>query len=198
VIPDEKSTFEAYIGDVLAYYRQDVTDFLLDVWWAGCQQYAFEDVKRALQAHIQDPDRGQFAPKLADLTRQLGGAATDRSVIAWGIVLEAARSVGAYRDVDFGDAAVHQAIVDLGGWPMLCRTPSDELRHLQHRFAQAFQVYASRGAPLAPLALPGDRGADDTYAVRGIKPPQPTRVLSSLRSIDKQLLLPGPVLSIEL
>lgn len=197
---DENRAFAAYISDVLAYYRQDATNFILDVWWAGCRDYEFVDVKRALQLHIQDPDRGQFAPKLADLTRHLGGTSTDRGVLAWGIVLEAARQVGSYRDVDFGDAAVHQAITDIGGWPLICRAEVDELRHLQHRFMQALRAYTSNGAEHAhanaPAALRGDRSADDTYVAKGLKAPEPTRVLSALRQADPALLLPGPTLAI--
>jgi hypothetical protein len=184
--PSEQTAFEAYITDVLAYYRQDVSDFLLDVWWAGCRQYQLVDVKRAITAHIRDPKDGKFPPKLADVTRQLGEASTDRAVLAWSGVLQAASAVGAYRDVDFGDLAVHQAIADLGGWPLLCRTEVSELRHLQHRFSQAYQVYATRGVPAhAPTSLLGDRGADDTWRVRGMNAPEPVRI--ELASTPPQL-----------
>ena len=197
--PTDSEAFRSYLSDVLAYYRQDVTDFVLDVWWAGCKRYELADVRRALGAHVQDPQRGMFAPKLADVTRQLGGTVTDRAVLAWSIVLEAAARVGAYRDVDFGDLAVHQAIADLGGWPMLCRTDVSELRHLQHRFGQAYELYALRGTPPhAPQALIGDRAADDVWTAKGLKAPEPVRVASSLTGPKPAQLKGHTVLQLEL
>jgi hypothetical protein len=192
----DREGFASTITGMFAYYRQPLSEFTLDVWWNGCQEYALADVRRALTVHTKDPDRGQYLPKLADVERLLGGGATDRGVQAWSIVLAAARDVGAYRDVDFGDAAVHQAIADMGGWPLICRAEVEELRHLQHRFMQALQVFSLRGAPNAPAHLPGDRSADDVYTSRGLKAPQPVRVLSALRAVDAKLLPPGPTLRI--
>jgi hypothetical protein len=197
--PGEQTAFEAYLSDVMAYYRADVTSFILDVWWAGCRQYELSAVKAALSSHIQDPDRGQWAPKLADVTRSLGGTSSDRAVMAWGIVLEAAARVGAYRDVDFGDLAVHQAIADIGGWPLICRTDVAELRHLQHRFNQAYQLYALRGTPLhTPEALGGDRAADDVYVAKGLPPPKPVHVASPLTGKPPAALKGHEVLQIAL
>lgn len=194
--PSEKGEFWLYLADVMAYYGKPSSEFVNNVWWEALKGYELEPIKRALSAHVQDADRGQYQPKVADVTRFLGGTSSDRAQLAWSIVVEAMARVGAYQDVDFGDAAVHQAIKDVGGWPTLCRAELEELRHLQHRFMQGYQVYALRGAPAAPVSLAGDRSTDDTYAVRNLQPPQPVHVLSDLRRVDPKLLLPGPVLTI--
>jgi hypothetical protein len=192
----DRDEFQAFLADVFAYYRQPLSDFTLDTWWAGCEEYQLADLRKAVTVHIRDPDRGSFLVKLSDISRQLGGGATDRGVMAWSIVLEVARIEGAYRDVDFGDAAVHQAITDLGGWPLLCRAEVAELRHLQHRFMQGYQVFSTRGAPSAPLYLAGDRDREAVYESHGLPPPRPVRVLSDLRRCDPKQLLPGRVLAI--
>jgi hypothetical protein len=52
-------------------------------------------------------------PKPADIVRNLQGTASDRSLIAWGKLLEAMRRVGAYRSVAFDDGAIHAAVEDM-------------------------------------------------------------------------------------
>lgn len=170
----EKHNFYALISDALGYWRQDVSEFALSVWWNGCQQYEFEDVAKALSAHATDPDKGQFAPKVADVVRILGGTRTDRSLLAWGKVHEAMSRVGAYSDVDFGDSATHAAIQDMGGWPKVCRTNVDQLSYLQHRFCELYKAYDGRQVEHIPLV--GDRSPDEMYRRRGLKAPEPVRI----------------------
>jgi hypothetical protein len=172
---NDKSNFYRLISDALGYYRQDASEFALSVWWAGCQPFSFEQVSKALTAHATDPDKGQFAPKVADIVRQLAGTKTDRSLLAWGRVHDAMSQVGAYQDVDFGDNAIHAAIMDLGGWVKLCRTDLKDLGYAQHRFCETYRAYQTAGASEI-LALIGDRSPDAMYAKKGLKPPKPVRI----------------------
>lgn len=171
----EKPEFAKLITDVLAYYRQDASPFTLTVWWSGCSPFSMEQVSAALTQHATDPDKGQFAPKVADMVRILAGTKTDRSLIAWGRVYEAMSDVGAYRDVDFDDAAIHAAVVDMGGWPKMCRSELSELSYLQHKFCEAYRAYATAGVAEKP-ALIGDRGPDEMYLKRGLPVPEPVRI----------------------
>ena len=169
----EKSDFLKLLADVMAYYRQDLSTFAMQVWWDAFQHFDFDQVSRALSKHATDPDRGQFAPKVADLVRVLSGTSTDRAAIAWGKALDAAQRVGAYTDVVFDDAAIHAAIEDLGGWPKFCRSETKELSYLQHRFCEAHRAYVGRESFDFPKVLGGDRSSDDMYALKGLKPPRP-------------------------
>jgi len=172
--PNQKGDFYALIADVLGYWKQDVSEFALTVWWNGCQRYEFDEVARALSDHATDPDKGQFAPKVADIVRILGGTKSDRSLREWGRVHEAMGRVGSYTDVDFGDGATHAAIRDMGGWPKLCRTNTDQLSYLQHRFCELYK--ANDGRENDMTALMGDRSADDMYRKRGLPPPTALRI----------------------
>jgi hypothetical protein len=172
----EKQQFVKLITDVLAFYKQDTSTFAITVWWAACQKFDIEQVRRALTQHAMDPDRGVFAPKPADLVRQLEGTSGDRAMLAWGKVLDAAQRVGAYTDVVFDDPAIHAAVEDLGGWPKLCRTETKDLGYLQHRFCESHKAYTSKGAFDYPRRLGGDRSSDDVYAKRGLPPPAPALV----------------------
>jgi hypothetical protein len=193
VKPNEKAQFTALIADVLGYWKQDVSEFALNVWWSGCQRFDLDQVSRALSEHATDPDKGQFAPKVADIVRILGGTKTDRSLREWGRVYEAMSRVGAYSDVDFGDGATHSAIRDMGGWPKMCRTEMDQLSYLQHRFCELYKIHdgQSEGVP----ALMGDRSPDDMYTKKGIKPPKPILIeggnptkASGFKSIESSIV----------
>lgn len=169
----EREEFAALVTDVLAYYRQNATPFVLTVWWNACLTYDFEQVNKALSAHAADPERGQFAPKVADVVRILSGTYTDRAQLAWGKVLMATSAVGSYQDIIFDDPAIHAAIADCGGWPKVCRTELKELSYMQHRFCESHKAYTGRGKFDYPRRLGGDRSPDAEYQRRGIPLPAP-------------------------
>jgi hypothetical protein len=174
--PNDEKPLLALVTDVLAYYRQPVSEFTLSVWWSAMQPYTLEQVRKALTAHATNPDGGQFAPKVADVVRILDGTHTDRAVIAWGKLHEAMSAVGAYQDVVFDDPAIHAAIDDLGGWPKVCRTETRELSFLQKRFCDAHKAYTNRGKFDYPRRLMGDRSPDDEYTRHGLPAPSPALV----------------------
>jgi hypothetical protein len=178
--PRDEIAFGQLMTDVLAFWRQDVTTFTLTVWWEACKAFDLEQVRKALTAHAMDPERGQFAPKPADLVRQLQGTHTDRALLAWGKVWDAMQSVGAYQSVDFGDPITHAAIVDIGGWVSLCRIDLNDLPFVQKRFCDAYRVYSTRGKADAPLRLAGDH--EIANAKVALPPPVKTVLLGAAPS----------------
>ncbi len=174
--PSDKPALVALVTDALAYYRQNVSTFTLSVWIEACKPFSMEQVAKAMAAHATDPERGQFAPKVADIIRVLQGTHTDRAQLAWGKALEAMGSVGAYTDVVFDDPAIHACIEDMGGWPKVCRTETKELSFLQHRFCQSHQAYTGRGNFDYPRRLMGDRSPDHEYEKKGIALPRPALI----------------------
>lgn len=173
---NELMDFKALLTDVLTYYGKDCSEFTLTVWWNALQSCDMEQVSRALQRHATDPERGQFAPKVADIVRVLQGSTTDRAALAWGKVLEAISAVGAYSDVVFDDPAIHAVVEDLGGWPKVCRTDMAELSYLQHRFQASHKAYTERGQFEYQRRLAGDRSPDHEYTSRGIPLPRPALI----------------------
>jgi hypothetical protein len=180
--PNEKAALYALVTDVLGYYRQPVSEFTLQVWWQASQPFALEQVSKALTAHATDPERGQFAPKVADLVRILSGTHTDRAALAWGKALEAMSRVGAYQDVVFDDPAIHAAVEDCGGWPKVCRTEGKDLSYLQHRFCESHKAYTGRGKFDYPRRLAGDRSPDSEYEKKRLPLPRPAVVGDPLRA----------------
>lgn len=176
MLQSERGDFAQLVTDVLAYYRQDASRFVLDLWWNACKTFDFEQIQKAMQRHATDPEHGQFAPKVADLVRILSGTTTDRAALAWGKVLEAMSAVGAYTDVVFDDPAIHAAAEDMGGWPKMCRTDLKELGLLQHRFMQSYRAYTERGQFDYPRRLGGDRSPDSEYEKAGLSLPRPALI----------------------
>lgn len=174
--PSEKSEVAGIISDVLKYYRQPVSEFILGVWMQACEPFEVDQISRALTEHIQDPEHGTFAPKVSDLTRVLQGTSTDRAALAWGKTLEAMSAVGAYTDVVFDDPAIHAVVEDLGGWPKLCRSTYEELSYIQHRFCVSHKAYIGRGTFEYPRMLTGDRAPLEMYERKGLPVPRPAMV----------------------
>lgn len=180
---NERGAFAGLLTDVMAYYGKDASNFVLSVWWSACENFEMEQVQKALQKHACDPERGQFAPKVADIVRSLQGTSTDRAAIAWGKVHEAMSAVGAYSDVVFDDPAIHAVIEDLGGWPKVCRTDADDLSYLQHRFQESHRAYTGRGQFEYQRRLAGDRSPDFEFSSRNIPLPRPALVGDRERAI---------------
>lgn len=187
---DEEKLIEL-VSDALSYWKAPVSEFALKVWVEACKPYTLEQVSKAIQAHAVDPERGQFAPKVADIVRQLSGTVTDQAAIAWGKALDAAARVGAYQDVCFDDPIIHSVITDLGGWPAFCRSDTDELGYLQHRFTDGYRAYTAKQAP-HPAKLTGDRSPDSEYEKKGLQLPKPVLVGDAQKA--EQVLISGATL----
>lgn len=170
----DREAFASLLSDAMAFYRQDMNRFALSVWWQACAGFDIEQVRKAITAHAMDPERGQFAPKPADIVRQLQGTQTDRALVAWGKFHEAMQRVGAYTSVVFDDPVIHAVAEDLGGWVAACRAEVDELPHLQRRFCDSYRAYARREDVPFPAKLLGSHDQDN--AARGYRHSSPAYI----------------------
>lgn len=167
----DKAKFSTLVTEVLAFYRQDVSRFAISVWWQACGGFDFEQVSKAFNAHAVDPERGQFAPKPADIVKALAGTKTDRARVAWGKAFDAMQRIGAYRSVAFDDPVIHAVIEDLGGWTKVCRSDMEELGHLERRFCEAYRAYSGRPDMAFPAKLIGEFEAINRHEGRKVAPP---------------------------
>lgn len=169
--PDDRRKFMEVLTGVHDFYGRDMSKFAVAVWVQACETFELEQVTKALSKHLMDPERGQFMPKPADLVRQLQGTNTDRSLIAWGKVLDACARVGAYTSVCFDDGLIHATLEDMGGWIKLCRSETDELGYLQKRFCDTYKAYAGRDDVAYPALLPGEHDLNNAAKGYGSSPP---------------------------
>jgi hypothetical protein len=159
---NDRVEFAELLTNVMAYYGKDATTFLLDIFWQGLLRFEFEDVKRALSLHAQDPDNGMYAPKVADLTRMLEGSKASQGMQAWAKVERAIKSVGRYQTVVFDDPLIHAVIDEMGGWSLLCVTGVDELPFRARDFERRYTAYRlQRITPPHPARLVGQHESDN-------------------------------------
>lgn len=145
-------------------YGRTVSEGAMSLWWQVLERFEIEAVERAFRQAVESPDSGQFMPRPADLVKRLEGTSADRSLIAWGKVLDAMQRVGAYRTVVFDDGAIHAAVSDMGGWPALCRSSADELPFTQKRFCDLHRAYSLRPDLAYPAQLVGEHDLQNRLA----------------------------------
>jgi len=150
--------FSALISALGEYHGKTLSAGVIGLYAQGLlHRYSIETLERAVMTHIDNPDTGQFMPKVADIVRMIDGDTKDAASLAWAKAIGAASSVGAYRSVVFDDPIIHAIVRDIGGWTRLCHTSEDEAPFLERRFRDAYRAYANRGgsAPDYPLVLGG-------------------------------------------
>lgn len=172
---DDRQPFVTMLASTYAYYRQELSEFVVDAFWECLQRFDLADIRRAINLHVQDPDRGQWCPKIADLTRVLEGSTQTQGMRAWVKVEQALRCVGAYQTVVFDDPLIHAVVTDLGGWTKLCQTPVDEMPFVARDFERRYAAYRThRDRPPYPAKLIGI--AEHENALSGHAPPRPVLI----------------------
>lgn len=171
-----ENRFANALSALAEYYGKELSLGVIALYWQGLSQYPIADIEAAIGRHIQNPDSGQWMPKIADIVRMLEGTTQSAAALAWAKVMRAVGSVGQYQSLAFDDAVIHLTIDDLGGWPGICQTAEAELPFLQKRFETNYRAYRQRGSdlPLHPRYLPGVSEAQNT--AKGYKPELPRLV----------------------
>lgn len=168
----DSAKFATLIGNVYAFYRQDHSEFAINVWWQAMKPYDFAAVADALNRHCVNPDSGQFMPKPADVVKMLGGSTQDSALSAWSKVDRAVRQVGSYETVVFDDPIVHRVLHDMGGWIQLGTKTEDEWPFLRNEFVNRYRGYRMRNeTPEYPKALIGMYEAQNSQDGHKSQPP---------------------------
>lgn len=88
----EKREFRALMETTAAYYDRKLLQSTIAIYWNGLADLTLDAVRDALNAHAQDPQAGQFLPKIADIRRQIEAKRDDGHPgpdEAWAIALPA-------------------------------------------------------------------------------------------------------------
>ncbi len=151
----DAARFRELVQGVYSFYRREVSDFQLNVWWHALKQLDYEAVKDAFNRHLLNPDNGQFEPKPADIVKLIGGGTQDRALVAWSKFELAVQFVGSWDTVVFDDPIIHAVAQDMGGWVELCGKPEKEWPFLRNEFVQRYRAYAMRPLVSYPAKLIG-------------------------------------------
>lgn len=157
---DKKNFIEGLNACLEMYGRPKASDMTARMWWAALERFSLEDVTHGFNRHCQDPDQGQFAPKPADIIRNIAGNTQTQAQLAWTKVDKAIRTVGPYQSVVFDDQIIHAVIQDMGGWTKLAMTDGKDYPFAQNEFEKRYRAYATNPPKTVPRKLVGFTEAD--------------------------------------
>ncbi len=151
-------------------YGKAISEILTDLYWQSLKGFEWQDVKQAFEAHIHNPDTGQYFPKPADLVRFIEGSGETKALQAWAKVEKAITHVGAYQSIIFDDPLIHAVLEDLGGWIKLCATPTKELPFRANEFQKRYTIFVYKPPDRYPKYCCGLIEAVNTKNGYPIKP----------------------------
>lgn len=134
-------------------FGQKFTPARLMAYEAGLADIDLRTVGEGVMRSIREC---QFMPSVFEL-RQLCGAKSniplgkDRPTIAWGDVRRAISRVGGYDSPNFNDPLIHAVIRQLGGWPALCDSTSEELVWREKDFLRTYAAMMQMNVPSEQL-----------------------------------------------
>lgn len=139
----DRERFAQLMAGLCEYYDRKVSQAIMDLYWSALRQYDVEEIQSAAAAHIQDPDRGRFMPKIADFVMAIAGSADEAAAIAWDAVLHQRET----------DEPARAAIASMGGWTKaIGRQPEDQLAFIARDFQLRYKGYRRRQlADVQPL-----------------------------------------------
>ena len=152
---NQRVQFSELLTGALEVYSQKTSPLVINIWWNALENFEFKVVESAFAAHIVDPDVGQFAPKPANIIRNIEGSRETRAMIAWAKVHKAIRSVGGGSTVCFDDRFIHATIGDMGGWPRLCKVEEGEMPFKAREFEKRYNSLSKHGVNEFPRKLIG-------------------------------------------
>lgn len=153
--PNQTQVFSELITAVHAFYRRDISEYAVQIWWNAMRPYDFEAVKHAINRHCVNPDNGQFCPMPADIVKLLQGSTRDSALLAWSKVDKALRHIGTYRSVAFDDPIIHLVLQDMGGWITLGNKTEKDWPFVAKEFENRYRGYKQRDDVEAPKWLTG-------------------------------------------
>lgn len=157
---DDRPGFAELLNKTAAIYNRQMSEFELEMWWDCTSHRALTDIEQAIRRHVQDPDRGQFMPKPADISRQLDGTGDSRALEAWTKVERAIERHGSWGSLVFDDPAIHAVIADMGGWARLCSVDFKELPFKRQEFTKRWMAYLNHPPASFPPVLIGEGGTN--------------------------------------
>lgn len=153
------STLMVGIGEL---YSKTISADLTNIYWLAMKKYDLQDVQKAFNTHVNNPDGGQFFPKPSDIVRIIEGSGETKALQAWAKVEKAIIQVGRYQSVAFDDGIIHAVIDDMGGWIKLCAIKNDGLPFYANEFQKRYMGYVLKKPNLCPRYLCGVSEQENT------------------------------------
>ena len=167
----EFKAFAELLGTIADYYRVEMKPATVKLYWHALSAYSTEEIRGALNAHLHNPDTGQFMPKIADVVKLLQGNTLTQAMRAWQKVQRAIGQVGTYQSVVFDDPLIHSVIDDMGGWMQIGLITDDELPFRVREFEKRYQSYRVNPPAEYPRKLAGILEKENSKEGYQVDPP---------------------------
>lgn len=154
--------FSGLMAGVGELYNKTISAALTKIYWLTLKCYEIEDVQHAFNAHIHNPDCGQFFPKPADIVRFIEGSGETKALVAWTKVEKAIQQIGIYQSVAFDDPLIHAVLEDMGGWVKLCTVTDIQLPFCANEFQKRYMGFVLKKPNRHPRYLCGIIECDNT------------------------------------
>lgn len=126
-------------------------------------RFEYSDIHAAIVRHMNNPDAGMFAPKPADIVRQIEGTGDEVSLQAWTRVEAAVSSYGSWTPLVFDDARIHAVIGEMGGWSKFCEMSYTELPFIRNEFCKRYRSYMQIAPSNYPKTLVADGNGNPRF-----------------------------------
>ena len=157
MIDSNEKRFSEALFATFEIYDKQTTDTTIKIWWACLKQYEINQVCQALTSHIKCPNNGTFAPKPADIIKQIDGTREDKqlhietmAVMAFQHAVAGISKFGSYNAPNFRDKVTAKVISVMGGWKAFCQTEESKMVWKQKEFVGLYGDYHDK--PLEALA----------------------------------------------
>ena len=141
---NDSKVFSESLRATYDMYGKSLSKPVADMYWNALVRFEIDVVLNALSSHVQNPDKGQYVPKPADLILAIEGSGQDRGMLAWSKVVDAIKRQGPHKSVTFDDPLIHAVITDMGGWIEINTVTDEELPFR----AMAFEkLYKAKSVP---------------------------------------------------
>lgn len=148
----DKAEFAKMLASMRELYNQPRPDVnYIAMYFGALASVSLADFREAANAHILDPDQGQFFPKPADIIRNITGNKGTQAEQAWTKVDKAIRTVGPHRSIVFDDRLIHAVIDDMGGWINICKVDLKGYPFRHNEFIKRYQGFINK----SPARIPG-------------------------------------------
>lgn len=149
---DTKPFFAMWVA-VHESYGRTLSPMAVKLAFRALSSWPINDIARAVEAHLSDPDAGRFVPKPADIVRHLlDDGSQDLAERAWSRVTRGIAQVGPWQSIRCDDPLILPVIRDMGGWIKLCAMESErDLSFAGKEFMRRYAAYVGRGRAGEPV-----------------------------------------------
>lgn len=150
------------LGQLSVNYRREITEADAANFKLMLMRWGVDVLEAAVQAHMFDPDGGQYFPNIANVSKHAEGTAKqnaaaveDKAAIAWACIERDIRRIGSYGTLKLDDKQALATVKAMGGWQSICQTENSKMEWKRKEFIRMYETFERMPLDALPSSLPG-------------------------------------------